>query len=173
VQSQLDQRLADENIHIGPSDYVPWQKDNKVCFLRMEWLGFGDVPMNLEARLSVEDSPNSAGVVVDAIRCAKLALDRKIGGPLDAASACMMKHPRKQMRDSEAFIALEQFIRGQDDVTHAPLRRSTDSPARPALLKRVQVDPLQVLDHVRPGQDQREAVGVNGGDQKPFDGTVS
>ena len=113
VQSQLDQRLADQNIHIGPSDYVPWQNDNKVCFLRMEWRGFGDVPMNLEARLSVEDSPNSAGVVIDAIRCAKLALDRKIGGPLDAASACMMKHPRKQMRDSEAFVALEQFINGK------------------------------------------------------------
>ncbi|MFP6625677.1 MAG: inositol-3-phosphate synthase [Deltaproteobacteria bacterium] len=110
VQSQLDQRLDSENIHIGPSDYVPWQNDNKVCFLRMEWLGFGDVPMNLEARLSVEDSPNSAGVVIDAIRCAKLALDRGIGGPLDAASACMMKHPRIQMRDSEAFIALERFI---------------------------------------------------------------
>ena len=113
VQSQLDQRLADQNIHIGPSDYVPWQYDNKVCFLRMEWLGFGDVPMNLEARLSVEDSPNSAGVVIDAVRCAKLALDRKIGGPLDAASACMMKHPRKQMRDSEAFVALEEFINGK------------------------------------------------------------
>ena len=113
VQSQLDQRLADQNIHIGPSDYVPWQNDNKICFLRMEWLGFGDVPMNLEARLSVEDSPNSAGVVIDAIRCAKLALDRNIGGPLDAASACMMKHPRKQMRDSEAFIELEQFIDGK------------------------------------------------------------
>jgi len=110
VQSQLDQRLADENIHIGPSDYVPWQNDNKVCFLRLEWRGFGDVPMNLEARLSVEDSPNSAGVVVDAIRCAKLALDRGIGGPLDAASACMMKHPREQMRDSDAFAALERFI---------------------------------------------------------------
>ena len=113
VQSQLDQRLADQNIHIGPSDYVPWQNDNKICFLRMEWRGFGDIPMNLEARLSVEDSPNSAGVVIDAIRCAKLALDRKIGGPLDAASACMMKHPRKQMRDSEAFVALEQFIDGK------------------------------------------------------------
>jgi len=110
VQSQLDQRLADENIHIGPSDYVPWQNDNKVCFLRVEWRGFGDVPMNLEARLSVEDSPNSAGVVIDAIRCAKIALERKISGPLDAASACMMKHPRKQMRDSEAFAALERFI---------------------------------------------------------------
>lgn len=112
VQSQLDQPLREENIHIGPSDYVPWLKDNKVCFLRMEWRGFGDLPMTLEARLSVEDSPNSAGVVIDAIRCAKVGLDRKIGGPLDAASACMMKHPPIQMRDSEAYSALERFIEG-------------------------------------------------------------
>ena len=113
VQSQLDEPLAKENIHIGPSDYVPWQKDNKVCFVRMEWDGFGDVPMNLELRLSVEDSPNSAGIVIDAIRCAKLALDRKIGGPLQEISAVCMKHPPEQMRDSEAFAALEEFISGE------------------------------------------------------------
>ena len=161
VQSQLDQRLADENIHIGPSDYVPWQNDNKICFLRMEWRGFGDVPMNLEARLSVEDSPNSAGVVIDAVRCAKLALDRKIGGPLDAASACMMKHPRKQMRDSEAFVALEQFIQGQDGMTRAPLRRiSADSQEELASQRQLHVDSLKDLDQVRPGLAQREAVGV-------------
>ena len=112
VQSQMDQPLAPENIHIGPSDYVSWQKDNKVCFLRMEWKGFGDVPMNLELRLSVEDSPNSAGVVIDAIRCAKLALDRKIGGPLEAISACAMKHPPTQMRDSEARKLLNGWISG-------------------------------------------------------------
>ena len=170
VQSQLDQRLADENIHIGPSDYVPWQKDNKVCFLRMEWRGFGDVPMNLEARLSVEDSPNSAGVVIDAIRCAKLALDRKIGGPLDAASACMMKHPRKQMRDSEAFVALERFIRGQDGMTSAPSHdTSTDSQERLRLPRPLQVDSLQVLDQVRPGLDQSEPVGVNAKGDEQFD----
>jgi myo-inositol-1-phosphate synthase len=112
VQSQLDVRLASENIHIGPSDFVPWQKDNKVCFLRMEWRGFGDVPMNLEMRLSVEDSPNSAGVAIDAIRCAKVALERGIGGPLLEASAYLMKHPPKQMRDSEAREALDRFIQG-------------------------------------------------------------
>ena len=143
----------------------------------MEWRGFGDVPMNLEARLSVEDSPNSAGVVIDAIRCAKLALDRKIGGPLDAASACMMKHPRKQMRDSEAFVALEQFIRGQDDVTNARLHdTSTDSQERPALLERLPVNSLQVLAPVQPDLDQSDAVvsvNANGENQKPFDGTVS
>ena len=116
VQSQLDVRLPDDQIHIGPSDYVAWQKDNKVCFLRIEWRGFGDVPMHLEARLSVEDSPNSAGVVIDAVRCAKLALDRDIGGPLLAVSACAMKHPPKQMRDSEARMALERFLAGEGNV---------------------------------------------------------
>ena len=112
VQSQLDHRLAAEDIHIGPSDYVAWQKDNKVCFLRMEWSGFGDVPMHIEARLSVEDSPNSAGVAIDAIRLAKLALDRKVGGPLEAPSAYLMKHPPRQMRDSAAREAIEAFIVG-------------------------------------------------------------
>jgi myo-inositol-1-phosphate synthase len=112
VQSQLDERLADTDIHIGPSDYVAWQLDNKVCFIRMEWRGFGDVPMNLELRLSVEDSPNSAGVGIDAIRCAKLGLDRGLGGPLEAVSAFTMKHPPRQLRDSEARTALEAFIRG-------------------------------------------------------------
>ena len=112
VQSQLDVRLPADKIHIGPSDYVSWQNDNKVCFLRLEWDGWGDVPMNLELRLSVEDSPNSAGVAVEAIRCAKLALDRGLGGPLEAASACTMKSPPRQMRDSDAFAELEQFIVG-------------------------------------------------------------
>ena len=110
VQSQLDVRLPDESIHIGPSDYVAWQNDNKVCFIRMEWRGFGDVPMNLEMRLSVEDSPNSAGVAIDAIRCAKLALDRGLAGPLEAISACTMKSPPRQMRDSEAREQLEEFL---------------------------------------------------------------
>ena len=111
VQSQLDVRLAPEKIHVGPSDYVAWQKDNKVCFIRAEWRGFGDVPMNLELRLSVEDSPNSAGVAIDAIRCARLALDRKQGGPLLAASAFAMKSPPRQMRDGDARRDLETWIR--------------------------------------------------------------
>ena len=113
VQSQLDVPLPPVNIHIGPSDYVAWQKDNKVCFLRAEWTGFGDVPMHLELRLSVEDSPNSAGVVVDAVRLAKLAKDRGIGGPIEAASAYLMKHPPRQMRDEEARQRLERFIAEQ------------------------------------------------------------
>ena len=114
VQSQLDERLDSRNIHIGPSDYVPWQNDNKVAFIRMEGRGFGDVPLELELRLSVQDSPNSAGVVIDAIRCAKLGLERGIGGPLEAASAYYMKSPPKQMRDSVAGELTEAFIQGRD-----------------------------------------------------------
>ena len=112
VQSVALRRLADENIHIGPSDYVPWQRDNKVCFLRMEGKLFGNVPMNLELRLSVEDSPNSAGVTIDAIRCCKLALDRGQGGVLAAPSAYFMKHPPHQYTDDEAYLMTETFIQG-------------------------------------------------------------
>jgi myo-inositol-1-phosphate synthase len=110
VQSVAAERLEDENIHVGPSDYVAWQNDNKICFLRMEGQLFGGVPMNLELRLSVEDSPNSAGVAIDMIRCAKLALDRGLGGPIDGASAYFCKHPRTQMTDDLAQIAVEEFI---------------------------------------------------------------
>ncbi len=112
VQSALTERLDAENIHVGPSDYVPWQKDNKVCFIRIEGKLFGDVPMNLELRLSVEDSPNSAGVVIDAIRCCKLALDRKIGGPLWSPSAYFMKHPPKQLTEDDANTMTKKFIAG-------------------------------------------------------------
>lgn len=110
VQSVAATRLTDENIHVGPSDYVAWQNDNKVCFLRMEGEMFGGVPMNLELRLSVEDSPNSAGVAIDMIRCAKLARDRGLAGPIDPAAAWFCKHPPRQMTDDEAFAALEAFI---------------------------------------------------------------
>jgi len=110
VQFVAARRLESENIHIGPSDYVPWQKDNKICFIRMEGKQFGDVPMDLELRLSVEDSPNSAGVVIDSIRCAKLALDHGEGGALEAPSAYFCKHPPRQFTDDEAFHLLENFI---------------------------------------------------------------
>ncbi len=112
VQSQLDVRLDSNNIHIGPSDYVPWQNDNKVAFIRMEGRGFGDVPLELELRMSVQDSPNSAGVVIDAVRCAKLGLERGLGGPLEAASAYYMKSPPQQMRDSMACDLTDAFIQG-------------------------------------------------------------
>jgi len=113
VQSQIQVPLAGENIHIGPSDYIPWLNDNKVCFLRIEGRGFGSVPLNLEVRLSVEDSPNSAGVVIDAIRCCKIARDRKLGGPLTSPSAYFMKHPPKQFSDEVAKDMVEDFISGK------------------------------------------------------------
>lgn len=113
VQSVLAERLEPDNIHIGPSDYVPWQKDNKLCFLRMEGKTFGDVPMNIELRLSVEDSPNSAGCVIDAVRCCKLALERGIGGQLTSISAYTMKHPPEQFKDDVAQSMVEEFIAGK------------------------------------------------------------
>ncbi len=116
VQSQLDERLDTRDIHIGPSDYVPWQGDNKVCFIRMEGRGFGGAPIELELRLSVQDSPNSAGVVIDAIRCAKLGLERGMSGPLEAVSAYYMKSPPKQMRDSVARELCDAFIAGTEPV---------------------------------------------------------
>ena len=110
VQSVAAERLDDENVHIGPSDYVPWQNDNKVAFMRMEGQLFGGVPMNIELRLSVEDSPNSAGVAIDMVRCAKIARDRGIGGPVEGASAFFCKHPGRQMTDDQAYSAVEAFI---------------------------------------------------------------
>ena len=112
VQSQLDERLATDNIHIGPSDYVPWQKDNKIAFIRMEGKGFGGAPMELELRLSVQDSPNSAGVVIDAVRCARLGMIRSIGGPLLGPSSYYMKSPPQQYSDSQAQLENEKFING-------------------------------------------------------------
>ena len=113
VQAMLATRLADENIHIGPSDYVPWQKDNKLCFLRMEGQLWGNVPMNIELRLSVEDSPNSAAVVMDAIRCCKIALDRGDGGALIGPSAFFCKHPPQQFSDDVAAQMVEEYIADQ------------------------------------------------------------
>ena len=119
VQSQLDERLDMRDIHIGPSDYVPWQDDNKIAFIRMEGRGFGDMPLELELRLSVQDSPNSAGVVIDAIRCARLGLARGMAGPLEAPSAWYMKSPPRQMRDDAALGALKSFL-DSDGRSQAP-----------------------------------------------------
>ena len=117
VQSVAARRMEDENIHIGPSDYVAWQNDNKVCFLRMEGRMFGGVPLNLELRLSVEDSPNSAGVAIDMIRCAKIALDRGLAGAIEPAAALFCKHPPRQMTDDSAHDALEAFLNEGAKVT--------------------------------------------------------
>lgn len=113
VQSQLPTPLEPQNIHIGPSDYVSWQNDNKICFLRIEGKKFGGTPVDIEVRLSVEDSPNSAGCAIDAIRCAKLALDRKISGPITSISSYVMKHPPQQFPDNLARQMVEEFIKGE------------------------------------------------------------
>ena len=110
VTSQLPYPLAPENVHVGPSDYVPWLTDRKWCYIRMEGTTFGDVPLNLELKLEVWDSPNSAGVVIDAVRCAKLALDRGLSGPLEAPSAYFMKSPPTQHSDDDARQMVEDFI---------------------------------------------------------------
>lgn len=113
IESELAERLDYDNLHVGPSDYVPFLKDNKVCYIRMEGRKFGNIPINLELRLSVEDSPNSAGVIIDAVRVAKIAKDRGIGGPILSASAYFMKHPPEQFTDDKARAMLEDFIVGK------------------------------------------------------------
>jgi myo-inositol-1-phosphate synthase len=115
VTSMIDYDVADDDVHVGPSDYVPWLKDRKWCHIRMEGTTFGDVPLNLELKLEVWDSPNSAGVITDAIRCAKLGLDRGLAGTLVAPSAYFMKSPPIQIHDDIAHNRVEDFIRGDDN----------------------------------------------------------
>lgn len=127
VTSQIKARgleIDEDDVHVGPSDYVPWQKDNKLCFLRIESRHFGNVPMSLECRLSVEDSPNSGGVVIDAIRCCKLALDNGISGALHAPSSYFMKTPPRQYTDSEAKDLTEKFIKKYG-------QKASKTPAKP------------------------------------------
>jgi myo-inositol-1-phosphate synthase len=125
VTSMLDYDLSPDDIHVGPSDYVPWLKDRKWCHIRMEGTTYGDVPLNLELKLEVWDSPNSAGVITDAIRCAKLGLDRGLAGTLVAPSSYFMKSPPIQIHDDVARERVEAFIRGEDsetlDGTEAPV----------------------------------------------------
>jgi myo-inositol-1-phosphate synthase len=112
VRSQLDQKLDDRNIHIGPSDYVRWLDDRKWCYIRMEGRSFGDIPINVELKLEVVDSPNSAGIVIDAVRCCKLGLDRGLSGTLEGPSSYFMKSPPKQYSDNRARELTEAFIAG-------------------------------------------------------------
>ncbi|MHC1739684.1 MAG: inositol-3-phosphate synthase [Anaerolineaceae bacterium] len=113
VTSMLPYKMDPDNVHVGPSDYVPWLTDRKWCYVRMEGTTFGEVPLNLEAKLEVWDSPNSAGVVIDAVRCVKLALDRGIGGPLIAPASYFMKTPPKQFKDNICKEMTEAYIRGE------------------------------------------------------------
>src|SRR5207245_3253876 len=111
VTSMLDYDLGAQNVHVGPSDYVPWLTDRKWCYIRMEGSAFGDVPLNLELKLEVWDSPNSAGIVIDAVRMAKLALNNGVAGSLEGPSSYLMKSPPRQIVDDEAYEAVEQFIK--------------------------------------------------------------
>ncbi len=128
VTSQLDYEMEPDNIYIGPSDYVPWLADRKFCYIRMEGRTFGDVPLNLELKLEVWDSPNSAGVVIDAIRCCKLALDRGLSGTIVAPSAYFMKSPPIQYSDDEARRRVENFIAGKDEQTPVCLPETYGEP---------------------------------------------
>jgi len=112
VTSQVDRDMGKDNVHIGPSDYVPWLDDRKWAYVRLEGRAFGDVPLNLEYKLEVWDSPNSAGVIIDAVRAAKIAMDRGLGGPILSASSYFMKSPPEQFSDDEARAAVEMFIQG-------------------------------------------------------------
>jgi myo-inositol-1-phosphate synthase len=114
VTSMLPYKLPEGDIHVGPSDYVPWLTDRKWCYIRMEGTTFGEVPLNLEAKLEVWDSPNSAGVVMDAVRCVKLGLDRKLAGPLIAPASYFMKTPPKQFKDDLCRDMTEAYIRGEE-----------------------------------------------------------
>ncbi|MGV3774204.1 MAG: inositol-3-phosphate synthase, partial [Verrucomicrobiales bacterium] len=138
VTSQVGHEMSNENAHVGPSDYVPWLQDRKWCYIRMEGTTFGNVPLNCELKLEVWDSPNSAGVVIDAIRCAKLAMDREIGGALTAPSSYFMKTPPQQFTDYEAREKLEAFIRGDETEVATPPVTTIDhnpriAPAEPVL----------------------------------------
>jgi myo-inositol-1-phosphate synthase len=132
VTSQLGHPMAAENIHVGPSDYVPWLADQKWCYIHMHGTTFGNVPLKCEVKLEVWDSPNSAGVVIDAVRCAKLALDRKIGGPLIGPASYFMKSPPQQFEDHEAKRRVAAFIEGQREAAEADYPAQEDVPSRTA-----------------------------------------
>ncbi|MDQ1324842.1 MAG: myo-inositol-phosphate synthase, partial [Chloroflexota bacterium] len=117
VTSMLDYELEEGNVHVGPSDYVPWLRDRKYCYIVMEGTTFGDVPLKAELKLEVWDSPNSAGVIIDAVRCLKIGLDRGLKGTLVAPSSYFMKSPPLQLHDDVARERVEAFIRGEDNET--------------------------------------------------------
>jgi myo-inositol-1-phosphate synthase len=129
VQSQLEKPLEKDHIHIGPSDYVPWLNDRKWAFIRLEGKSFGDVPLNIEMKLEVHDSPNSAGIVIDAVRCCKLGLDRGLSGTLEGPSSYFMKSPPRQVSDDQAHRLTEEFIAGVDTELGGRNGRAAEVPA--------------------------------------------
>jgi len=147
VTSMLDYDLAEDDIHVGPSDHVPWLADRKWCYIRMEGTTFGDVPLNAELKLEVWDSPNSAGVITDAIRCLKLGLDRGLAGTLVAPSSYFMKSPPRQIHDDIAFNRVEAFIRGEDNETLVGTEKAPTAKRRP--LAKGHQSPGEVDDTVK------------------------
>jgi myo-inositol-1-phosphate synthase len=135
VTSMLDYDIDPDNIHVGPSDHVPWLLDRKYCYIVMEGTTFGDVPLKCEMKLEVWDSPNSAGVVIDALRCLKLGLDRGLKGALVAPSAYFKKSPPIQLHDDVAFNRVEAFIRGEDNETLVGTETLPKKVTRPAPLR--------------------------------------
>ncbi len=135
VTSQLDYEIDKENIYVGPSDYVPWLLDRKFCYIKMEGRTFGDVPLNIEMKMEVWDSPNSAGVVIDAIRCCKLAMDRGLKGTIVAPSSYFMKSPPIQYSDDEAHRRVESYIAGKEQQTPICLPEISGEPIKPAQTK--------------------------------------
>jgi myo-inositol-1-phosphate synthase len=129
VLSQVGHAMAEGSVHVGPSDHVPWLEDRKIAFIRLEGTTFGGVPLSVELKLEVWDSPNSAGVVIDAVRCAKLALERGVGGALQGPSSYFMKSPPRQVTDEEARIATEAFIRGDVRPARHERRHAQAGPA--------------------------------------------
>jgi myo-inositol-1-phosphate synthase len=154
VTSQLDYDLGENNVHVGPSDYVPWLQDRKWCHIRIEGTTFGDVPLNMELKLEVWDSPNSAGVVIDAIRCLKLALDNGLSGALEAPSSYFMKSPPVQYTDDEAHDAVEEFItryagkRDKVETHMAELAETVTQPAPHPASDSTPVTPTEVASSV-------------------------
>ena len=149
VTSQIDQGISDRDVHIGPSDHVPWLDDRKWALIRLEGRNFGDVPLMVELKLEVHDSPNSAGVIIDAVRCAKIGLDRGMGGPLEGPSAYFMKSPGKQYRDNDARDLVEAYARGDADLraaAHQPRTVGDDGSARGPLRLTIGPD-RQVVAH--------------------------
>ena len=136
VTSQLDYDIGADNVHIGPSDHVPWLEDRKWAFIRVEGRNFGNVPLTVELKLEVHDSPNSAGIVIDAVRCSKVALDRGIGGALEGPSSYFMKSPPVQYSDSEAKRLVEEFIDGGKPATNGRVRRVTKAKTTTAAARR-------------------------------------
>jgi myo-inositol-1-phosphate synthase len=130
VTSIIDHEMAPENVHVGPSDYVPWLTDRKWAHIRVEGQAFGDVPLNLEMKLEVWDSPNSAGIVIDAVRCCKLALNHGVGGQLDGPSSYLMKSPHNQRPDNQARLDTEKFIAKYSSRPGAPGKRAAAPAAK-------------------------------------------